>query len=266
MEEEILFTIDDQNIAHITLNRPHVHNAIDGVMIQKLLECFRKLQDTPSVRALVIRGTGESFCSGADLSWMKQSSQLTESQNYDEARLLSQMLYSLDLLPIPTIVYAHGTVIGGGIGILACSDVVIANSQTIFSFAETTIGLVPSVISPYVLRALGLRQTKRYFLTGERFNAQAAHHIGLIHEMVESDRANQEVEQFTLNILAGGPQAVREVKKLLHQMTEEIPEKIRLRTIELIAALRQSEEAQLGIKAFLEKTPPPWSPKKPCDD
>ncbi|OJW54037.1 MAG: hypothetical protein BGO67_08210 [Alphaproteobacteria bacterium 41-28] len=266
MEEEVLYTVDDQNVAWITLNRPQVRNALNEKMIQTLITHFRSVHEAPNLRALVIRGNGECFCSGADLVWMQQSAQLTDSANYDEARLLSQMLYSLDLIPIPTITYAHGAVIGGGIGILACSDLVIADTQTRFSFAETRIGLVPSIISPYVLRILGLRQTKRYFLTGEVFNAQVAQRIGLIHETVESVHADQEVEKFILNILEGDPQAEKEVKKLLYQMKGDIPENIRLRTIELIANLRNSEEGQQGIAAFLKKTTPPWSPKKPDDD
>ena len=260
MEEDVLFTIDEDNIARITLNRPQAHNSLDEGMIQKLITHCKALHESTTVRALIIRGNGESFCSGSDLSSMKKPSQLTESQNFDEARLLSQLLYSLDLMPIPTIAFAHGEVRGGGIGLLACSDIVLADPQTNFSFSETRIGLVPSVISPYILRIFGLRQTKRYFLTGETIDASTAYRLGLIHDVVESNHADQEVDKIVGSILAGGPQAVREVKKLMYYMTGDISESIRLRAIELVATLRRSEEFQLGIEAFFEKSIPAWVP------
>src|SRR5262249_27749326 len=159
--------IDEQNIAYLTLNRPHVHNAFDNEMIQKLIEYFKMLQDLPSVRALVIRGNGASFCAGADLSWIERTSQGSSAESFENAQDLSTMLYSLDTLPIPTVTYSHGAVRGGGVGIVACSDIVLSDSQTTFSFPEIRLGLAPALISPYILKAISSRQARRYFLTAE---------------------------------------------------------------------------------------------------
>lgn len=266
MEEEVLFTIDEQNIAHITLNRPQVHNAIDGVMIQKLLECFRKLQDTPSVRALLIRGNGESFCSGADLSWIQCSFQGKEADSFENARNLSLTLKFLDNLPFPSVTYIHGAVMGGGIGLVACSDIVLSDSHAVLSFPEVTLGFAPAIVSPYVLRAIGPRYTRRYFLTGEPFKATEAHHMGLVHKIVEGGRANAEIEEVMAYILEAGPHAITETKKLIRKLTDEITENTRLMTIELIDSLCRSEEGQQGVSAFLKKTTPAWGPKKPGND
>jgi methylglutaconyl-CoA hydratase len=266
MEEEILFTIDEQNIAHITLNRPQVHNAIDGVMIQKLLDCFRKLQDTPSVRALIIRGNGESFCSGADLSWIECSFQGTPADSYKNARNLATMLHLFDNLPIPTVTYIHGAVMGGGIGLVACSDIVLSDSHAVLSFPEVTLGFAPAIVSPYVLRAIGPQYARRYFLTGEPFKATEAYQAGLVHIIVEDDKVNIEIEKLMTHILEGAPHAIGQAKKLIHKITGEISETARAMTIELIDSLCRSEEGQQGISAFLKKTAPPWRPKKPGDD
>ncbi|HUX79183.1 MAG TPA: enoyl-CoA hydratase-related protein [Alphaproteobacteria bacterium] len=252
MEEEILYTIDDQHIARLTLNRPHVHNAFNNEMVEKLTECFKELQDTPSVRALVIQGNGKSFCAGADLSWIEQSFQKSSADSFKNARNLSQMLYVLNNVSIPTLTYLHGSVMGGGVGIAACSDIVLSDSKTILSFPETNLGIAPAIISPYILRAIGPRYVRRYFLTGESFTAKDAHHMGLVHQIIESDNRDAEIETVISNILEGGPHAVIKTKQLIGKLTGEIDEKTRLMTIELIDSLCHSEEAQQRVAAFLK--------------
>jgi methylglutaconyl-CoA hydratase len=266
MEEKILFTIDDQNVARLTLNRPEVHNAFDNEMIEKLIEYFRKLQEMPSVRALVIRGNGKSFCAGADLSWIKRSFQGESADSFENARNLSMMLYSLDNLLIPTFSYIHGVVMGGGIGIAACSDIVFSDSETVFSFPETKLGFAPAIVSPFVLRAIGSRYARRYFLTGEPFNALEAHHMGLVHKIVDEDSANAEIEGIVARILENGQHAVVQAKKLIQKLTGEITESTRLMTIELIDALCRTEEGQQRVAAFLEKANRTGTPKQPYDD
>ncbi len=266
MKEEILFTIDDRNIAWLTLNRPHVHNAVDEGSILKLIECFKKLHNMPTVRALVIRGNGKSFCAGADLSWIERSFQGKEADSLKNARNLSLMMSLLDSLPLPTVTYIHGVVMGGGVGIVACSDIVLSDSKTTLSFPETKLGLAPAIVSPYILRAIGPRYARRYFLTGEPFKGTEAYHMGLVHKIVEKEKASAEIEEVISHILEGGPQAITQAKKLIRELTGEVTEDTKRMTTELISSLCQSDEGQQGVSAFLKKTTPPWHPKKPNDD
>jgi len=266
MEEEVLYTVDKNNIAWLTLNRPDVHNAFNAVMIQKITDHLKKLQETPDVRVLVIQGKGESFCAGADLSWMKGSAQMTTDENFEDARTHSMMLQLLDNLPIPTLTYAQGANMGGGVGIIACSDIVLSDPNAFFSFPEIKMGLVPSVIAPYVLRAMNARFARRYFLTGEKFDATLAQHMGLIHEVVDLEKRDAEIDKFVSLILSGGPNAVGQAKKLIRQIMGVVSEETRLKTIELIANIRISEEGRQGVTAFLEKTTPHWTPSVKPDD
>jgi methylglutaconyl-CoA hydratase len=265
MEEEILFTIDNKNIARLTLNRPQVHNAFNNEMIQKLVACFRELQNKTDVRALVIRGNGESFCAGADLSWIERSFQGASAESFENARNLSQMLYAFDNLPIPTVTYIHGAVMGGGIGMVACSDIVLADPETILSFPETKLGFAPAIVSPYVLRAISARFARRYFLTGESFTAKDAYHMGLAHEIVESDLADKKLAEVIAHIFEGGAHAQVQTKRLIHKLMGELDEKVRLMTIELIDSLCHSEEAQKRVSEFLEKATPPGPEQRGYD-
>ncbi len=266
MEDEVLFTIDEDKIARLTLNRPDVHNAFNNHMIEKIIEHLKKLQEAPEIRALVISGNGKSFCAGADLAWMERASHFTESENFEDARLLSLMMYFLDTLLIPTITYVHGAVRGGGIGLIACSDIVLADPLATFSFSEVKLGLAPAVISPYVLKAIAPRYARRYFLTGETFDTSPALQMGLIHEMVDLEKKDSALEIILHQILTSNPSAVNQAKKLIQELTHKISENNRLMTIELIAKMRQSEEGQQGIKSFLQKRPPPWVPERFHDD
>jgi methylglutaconyl-CoA hydratase len=266
MEEKVLFRVDHNDIAYLTLNRPRIHNAFDKEMTEKCITHLSKLHEMPSIKALVIRGNGKSFCAGADILWLERALHITPTEGFENARLISLMLHLLDTLPTPTITYVHGAVMGGGIGIVACSDIVLCDSQSLFSFSETKLGLVPAIISPYVIRAMGSRYTRRYFLTGEKFRAQEAHHIGLVHEIVDLKMADIEIKKFIQHILTGAPQAVRRAKSLIHQIVGDISEPTRIMTIDLISSLQISEEGKQGITAFQAKTSPPWRPEESLND
>jgi len=263
MEDPILFKVDQNNVAWLTLNRPQVHNALNQEMINLVLNYLKKIQENPDVRALVIEGEGDSFCAGADLSWMKGDSHLNESQINEEARTLAIMLYQIDVLPMPVVCYAHGAVMGGGVGMLACADIVLAHPKTRFSFPEVRLGIVPALISPYVLRSIGPRQARRYFLTGEGFDASEAQTLGLVHSV--TDNKTDGINKFIRDLLAGGPNAILKVKRLIKMLNGDVSEDLRLKTIELIGSARASEEGQQGINAFLNKTLPPWAPQKETD-
>ncbi len=266
MEDKVLFSIDQDNIARITLNRPSVHNALDQDMILALINHLKEIRENPSLKALILEGSGESFCAGADLFWMKGSSNLTDRESFEEARTLALMLYFLDTLPIPTLCYVQGAVMGGGIGIVACSDIALSDSKANFGFSEVKLGLVPAIISPYVLRTIGPRYARRYFLTGEVFNASKAFSIGLVHEVIDSKNKKDEMDVFIRHLLSGGPTALIQAKKLIRLVSGDISEDLRLTTIELFASLRHSEECEQGIKAFLDKTTPPWASQRIRDD
>lgn len=257
MEENILFSIDSQNIAHITLNRPDVHNALDDLMLQTLIDHLEKLHHQPTLRALILRGNGKSLCAGADISWMEKMASHTFVENKIASSYIASVMHLLDTLPVPTLAYAQGSVRGGGLGLLACSDIVISDNKASFSFSEVKIGLAPAIIAPYVMRAIGLRQARRYFITGEKFGAQKAYEIGLVHEVVQKDQVEERITQLIHEILTSGPQAIRSTKKLI-QDCEGIREDLHAKMADLNAEIRQSEECQEGFKAFLNKKNPPW--------
>ena len=262
MTDKVLFTQDQDKIAWLTLNRPEIHNALDNDMIQKILDCLKILHEDTSLRALVISGNGENFCSGDDLHWMKESSQVSESENVAEANLFSYMFYSLDRVPLPVITYVHGTVKGGGIGFLACSDIVVSEAKVLFGFPEVKLGLIPAMISPYVLRSTYPGSIERYLLTGEAFDALTALRVGLVHEIVKGDSKEKALEPLLRCILTAGPEASRQMKKIFFQLKPEITEKIRQLTVESIAHLHRSVEGQQGVKAFLENKSPSWIPER----
>ena len=266
MDEEVLFSIDEDKIARLTLNRPEVHNALDENSIHKIRDFLKILYEDSTVRALVVAGKGNSFCSGADLHWMERASEFTEAENVQDANLLFSMLSSFNALPIPVLTYVHGLVMGGGIGIIGCSDIVISDSKTVFSFPEVKLGLAPAIISPYVLKGINSRLIRRYFLTGETFDATKALQMGLIHEIVDAESQEEALAPFLRQILIAGPNALRQTKKLLSQLTPNIGEKEHQVTVETIARLRRSEEGLQGINAFLEKKSPPWISERFKDD
>ena len=254
-------TIDPRGIAHIKLNRPHVHNAFNAELIERLTDTLDRLIDSDQqVRVLVLSGAGRSFSAGADLGWMRSMSEASEMDNRDDASRLAAMFRTLDQLPIPTIARVNGSAFGGGVGLIACCDIAIADDQAKFGLTEVRLGLIPATIAPFVLRRIGISAARRLLLTGERFDSATAQQIGLISETVCTDQLDAAVEQVINALLAGGPQAIDQCKQLIRRINEFDGESRQLdsMTAEWIARLRVSEEGQHGLHAFLDKRKPDW--------
>lgn len=257
----VLAETDDRGIATVRLNRPDVHNAFDDVLIGRLTETLLEINGSPDVRAVVLTGTGVSFSAGADMQWMRSMAGYGEEQNLEDALKLAELMSVLNGLRKPTVARVNGHAFGGGIGLVACCDIVIADIDARFALTEVRLGLVPAVISPYVIDAIGVRQARRFFLTGEQMTAKRAKRIGLVHEIAPTDQLDTAVEAQTRMLLGNGPIAMRECKELIHMVDGHLLSAdtvLRRRTAELIAQLRVSEEGQEGLAAFLEKRPPAW--------
>ena len=237
----------DGPVLRVTLARPEVRNAFDAALIAELHEAFSEVGDA---RAVVLAGEGESFCAGADVEWMRSSIELSYEENVQDARRLRQMLEAIDHCPAPVVVRAHGHALGGGVGLVACADVAVAAEGTEFAFSEVKLGVIPSVISPFALARIGTGAARRYFLTGERFDAQTALRIGLVHEVAADPDAS--VDRIVEELLSAGPEAVRHAKRLVLERPEG------LATERRIAERRTSDEGQEGLRAFTEKRSPTW--------
>jgi methylglutaconyl-CoA hydratase len=255
----ITLNIDDRNIATLTLNRPVIHNAFDDTLIREMTAALRDLEKNNAIRALVLASTGPSFSAGADLQWMKRMSAASTEANQRDAEELSGMLRRLQLFPRPTIAVVQGPAYGGGVGLIAACDIAIASELAMFSLSEVKLGLIPAVISPYVMAAIGERQARRYFLSAEKFLAAEAQRIGLVHEVVAPDSLARTLEKITDSILLGGPKAQVAAKRLINDMAGRPIEPNMLdETARRIAAVRASDEGKEGVAAFLEKRKPNW--------
>ena len=248
------------NIAYITLNREEVHNAFDEKTILELTKAFNDIDENNDVRALVLKGNGPNFCAGGDLNWMKRSAKFSEKENVEDAAKLALMLYTFYHMSKPTIALVQGAVYGGGVGLAAAADIVIALENTKFCLSEVKLGLVPSVISPYVVRAMGSRQMKRYAQTAEIFTAKKAYEMGFIHEPKKTEKeAEQTLGCILLSILSNAPESVNIAKKVVGAIAEySIDEDVMACTAEWIAECRSSDEGKEGVNAFLEKRLPNW--------
>lgn len=257
----LLTSIDDRGVATVTLNRADVHNAFNDDLIWELNNAFTKLGENPDVRAIVLTGAGKSFSAGADLNWMKAAASYTDEQNMRDALTLSDMLAALNTCPKPTIAIVNGATFGGGVGLVSCCDIAIAVDDAKFSLSEVRLGLTPATISPYVVAAIGERAARRYFLSAERFDAQEARRIGLVHETAPSlQEAFSQAHIFLKNILAGAPEAQHQAKDLVAFVTgKPIDAELRRHTAQRIASRRASDEGKEGLSAFLEKRKPNWS-------
>jgi methylglutaconyl-CoA hydratase len=237
----------DGPVLRITMTRPERRNAFDAALIAELTEAFADVGD---VRVVVLAGEGASFSAGADVEWMRSSVELTEEENVQDALRLRAMLDAIDGCPAPVVARVHGHALGGGVGLVACCDIVIADPATEFAFSEVKLGIVPAVISPFALAKIGPSAARRLFVTGERFGADVALRIGLVHEVTrELDGA---VDRILGELLSAGPAATRGAKELARAPLNADE------TARLIAAHRTSDEGQEGLRAFLEKRTPPW--------
>ena len=252
-----------RGVATITLNRPEKHNAFDDRMITDLLQALDNIDQDKSVRVLVLSAAGKSFCAGADLDWMRRMADYDFAQNLADARQLAQLMYRLNRLKKPVIARVQGSSFGGGVGLIACCDIAIASQDAIFSLSEVRLGLIPSVISPYLIAAIGSRAARRYFLSGERFDAGRALQLGLVHEVVEPESLDASLEQCIDALLNSGPSAQAAAKELIQQVQgRAIDESLIEETARRIAEVRASDEAREGLSAFLEKRKPDWSRKR----
>ena len=245
----------------LAMHRPDVHNAFDDALIAELTTAIEHAGRDESVRAIVLTGSGASFSAGADLHWMRGMAKASEAENRDDSLRLARLMRSLQFCPKPTVARVNGAAYGGGVGLVACCDVAIGADGTKFGLTEVKLGLVPAVISPYVVAAIGLRDARRLFLTGEVFDAAEAQRIGLLHQVV-APAALDDAVAFALKLLAkAGPQAQREAKQLAFRMgglDEAAAERIDRDNAALIARLRVSAEGQEGLTAFLDKRVPAW--------
>ncbi|MFQ3663620.1 MAG: enoyl-CoA hydratase-related protein [Chloroflexaceae bacterium] len=246
-------------LATVTLNRPEVHNAFNAHLIAELHAACVALRGEPGLRAVVLRGAGPSFCAGADLHWMRESLNYTHAENLADAARLDAMLEAVNTLPVAVIGRVHGAALGGGVGLAACCDVVVAAENASFGFTEARLGLLPAVIARYVAPKIGPGQARALFVTARRFSARHALGIGLVHEVTPAEGLDAAVEQVIEAVLACGPEAVAASKALVAVVASLPPAEAREYVIGAIAAARTSPEGQEGLRAFLEKRAPAWA-------
>ena len=250
-------------IARVMLNRPELRNAFNDELIEQLATVFDDISRDPAVRVMVLGGNGPAFCAGADLNWMKRMAGYGPAENLADAKALAGMLLALDRMPKPTIARVHGPVFAGGTGLVAACDIAVGTAEAKFCLSEAKLGLSPATISPYVMRAMGERNARRYFLTAEVFDAEEALRVGMLSILVEANQLDSEMEKLLGHLLAGGPQAHGAIKDLIREVSGRRPdEALSADTAQRIAGIRASAEGREGIAAFLEKRKPTWcSPK-----
>ena len=246
---------DDRGVLTLTMDRPDKHNAFDDLVIAALSDALAQYSEDSAVRVLVLQATGRSFSAGADLSWMQRMAEYDYDANVRDAEALAEMLYQLYSFPVPTIARVQGAAYGGGVGLAACCDIVVAGPRAAFMLSEVKLGLIPATISPYVIAAIGSRASLRYFTTAERIDVETARELGLVSLAVSEEELDETVTGLIDSVLANRPKAVRAAKKLVHDVTgRSIDSTLRRQTSEAIAATRVSEEGQSGLKAFLGKS------------
>ena len=250
-------------VARVTLNRPELRNAFDDELIKRLHGAFEDISRDASIRVMVLAGNGPAFCAGADLNWMKRMAGYDYEENLADAAALAEMLAALDRLPKPTIARVHGPVFAGGTGLVAACDIAVGTPEAKFCLSEAKLGLSPATISPYVIRAMGERTARRYFLTAEVFDAQEALRIGMLSQLVPTERLDAAIDELLQHLLAGGPEAHAKIKALIRAVAGRRPDDALVaETAQRIAEIRGSPEGREGIAAFLEKRKASWcSPK-----
>ena len=257
--DTVLLEVNEQGIATVTLNNPDKHNAFDDNIIKQLTDIFNEISERDDISIMILASNGKSFSAGADLGWMKRMAGYSYEDNLKDANALANMLKALNFLPQTTIAKVQGAAFGGAVGLASCCDIVIASSKASFCLSEVKIGLIPATISPYVVDAIGLKASRRYFQTAERFFADKAQQIGLVDEVVSPEALTDEVNAMVTTLLANGNQARRQAKKLSQDVAfQTIDDNLLKDTSERIAAIRVSPEGQEGLTAFFEKRAPNW--------
>ncbi len=259
-QDSVLLDVTRAGVAVITLNRPEVHNAFNALVVERLNDILDELRGADGVRVVLLEGAGKNFSAGADLEWIRAAADYTHADNLEDARALAGMLNRLHTLPQPTVALVTGAARGGGVGLIAACDMAIATRDASFAFTEAKLGMIPAIISPFVIRTIGERAARRYFLTSETFDADEAYRLGLVQWIVESKEAlAQESERLVTQIFQNGPNALHAVKDLIQAVaTRTDYEGILDNTAHRLADIRATEEAKEGVAAFLEKRKPSW--------
>ncbi|MDE0960878.1 MAG: enoyl-CoA hydratase-related protein, partial [Planctomycetota bacterium] len=258
-ESNLLKVLKNGARADVILARPEVRNAFDGPLIAELRDTFNSLDLDLTIRVIVLSGEGKVFCAGADVNWMRDSIDLTPDENRNDALRMARMFSSISSARCPVIVRAHGAALGGGAGLVCASDITVAAEDCFFAFSEVKLGILPSVISPHAVAKIGASQARRYFLTGERFSAEVALRIGMIHEVCKVDQLDARIDQLVEEILGSAPEAVQEAKTLICEVSGlPSPDSLAEFTANRNAARRASHEGQAGLNSFLERKAPPW--------
>jgi methylglutaconyl-CoA hydratase len=245
-------------VTTVTLRRPEARNALDAALVGEVARCFEELAEDQSVRVVVLTGEGPSFCAGADVGYMRDTSRFSYEENLEDARRLADMFLAVDDLPKPVVARVRGGAVGGGAGLVAAADVAVAEEGARFAFSEVRLGIAPATIAPFVVRKIGYSQARALFLTGKRFGADLAREIGLVHEVVPEEVLDSAVERVVAQLLQGGPAAQASIKEVLRQVEATEPMEALGIMTQLIAELRVGEEGQEGLGAFLEKREPFW--------
>lgn len=248
-----------ESILRLTLNRPEVRNAFDEDVIAALTAAAAGAAAEAGLRALVLAGSGAVFCAGADLAWMSKAIAYSERENLNDAEDLARMLERLDTLPVPVIGRIQGAALGGGVGLAAVCDIVVAAEDAVFALSEVKLGILPAVIAPYVIRKIGVSAARELFLTGARFSAERARELGLVHEVVPAAELDEAVERRLAEIRSAGPGAIAAAKRLIREVSGAHPADVIGLTTSTIAKQRVSAEGQEGMRAFLEKRKPGWT-------
>jgi methylglutaconyl-CoA hydratase len=254
-----ILTTQTGPILTVTLNRPDVRNAFDEVLIAELTSWARAPMPA-GARVAVLRGAGEAFCAGADLTWMSKMVGYTRDENVQDAMALTEMLQALDALPLPLIGRVHGAALGGGAGLAAVCDIVVAADTCVFGFTEAKLGILPAVISPFAIAKIGAAAARELFLTAARFSATRAREIGLVHAVTTEADLDSTIDEYIRELLSSAPEAVRAAKILIKEIAGRPARDVAALTAETIATHRVSSEGQDGMRAFLEKRPAPWIP------
>jgi len=264
---KVLYSVSDNGVATVTLNNGEKHNAFDDVIIKTLTDIFNDIAKRDDIKVMVLAANGKSFSAGADLGWMKRMAGYSYEDNLKDANKLAQMLKALNFLPQATIAKIQGAAFGGAVGLASCCDIVLASNKASFCLSEVKLGLIPATISPYVVDAIGLKASRRYFQTAERFFADKALQLGLVDEVVEGEALTPAVDKMITTLLSNSPQAMRQAKQLAFDVAyKDIDEALLTDTSERIASIRVSNEGQEGLSSFFEKRSPSWQQSATTDN
>jgi len=263
MNDSVLLSHDTRGVATITLNRPDKRNAFDDALIRRLHEVVTEANADATVRVVVLTGVGKIFSAGADLEHMRRQGTMSQQENQDDALRFAHCLQALDRMNKPVIARVNGGAYGGGVGLIACADIAIGASHAKFALTEVRLGIVPAVISPYVVAAIGSRHARRWFLTATTLDATDACAVGLLHQAVDAAALDQTVEDAIALLLQGGPNAQRQAKQLIRDVATVSTEGLPTYTASLLARLRSSPEGKEGLSAFLENRKPEWQNPSP---